>query len=356
MARLRVAAAQLNLVVGDLEGNAARILAAYERGRRGRLRPGRVPRARDHRVPARGPPAPPRVRRAGGRDPRQDRVPHRPPAPRSSASPRPTATSTTRPPSARTGKVLGIYRKHLLPNYAVFDEQRYFESWTVDGPLFVVGGVRVGHLDLRGRVEPERPAAHPGRGGAELVVNINASPYYAGRLRERETMLATRAADASVPVLYVNLVGGQDELVFDGASMLFDEGGHLVARAKQFDRGSLDLRRRRAPGVPPPRARSARSPAGATAPRGRGQRAAAPGAGPRRRASRSRDRPGARGLRGAGARHARLRPQERLHRRAHRPVGRHRLVAGRGDRGRRARARARRRRCSCRRASRASTA
>src|SRR5207248_1658976 len=57
---------------------------------------------------------------------------------------------------------------------------------------------------------------------------------YAGRLRERETMLATRAADAAVPVLYVNLVGGQDELVFDGASMLFDEGGHLVARGKQF--------------------------------------------------------------------------------------------------------------------------
>ncbi len=65
-------------------------------------------------------------------------------------------------------------------------------------------------------------------------MNINASPYYAGRLRERETMLATRAADAAVPVVYANLVGGQDELVFDGASMVFDEGGHLVARAKQF--------------------------------------------------------------------------------------------------------------------------
>ena len=66
------------------------------------------------------------------------------------------------------------------------------------------------------------------------MVNINASPYYAGRLPESlEIMLATRAADASVPVLYVNLVGGQDELVFDGASMLFDEAGHLIA-AKQF--------------------------------------------------------------------------------------------------------------------------
>ena len=85
--------------------------------------------------------------------------------------------------------------------------------------------MRVGRHDLRGRVEPERPDRTQAAGGAELVVNINASPYYAGRIRERETMLATRAADASVPVLYVNLVGGQDELVFDGASMMFDETG-----------------------------------------------------------------------------------------------------------------------------------
>src|SRR5262249_49756767 len=73
----------------------------------------------------------------------------------------------------------------------------------------------------------------------ELVVNINASPFYAGRVHEREAMLATRAADASVPLLYVNLVGGQDELVFDGASMLFDESGVLVARARQFEEDLL---------------------------------------------------------------------------------------------------------------------
>jgi NAD+ synthase (glutamine-hydrolysing) len=70
--------------------------------------------------------------------------------------------------------------------------------------------------------------------GAELVVNVNASPYYAGRLRERETMLASRAADAAAPIVYVNLVGGQDELVFDGASLVFDSHGELVARAAQF--------------------------------------------------------------------------------------------------------------------------
>ena len=83
-------------------------------------------------------------------------------------------------------------------------------------------------------MEPDRTHRDQAAGGAELVVNINASPYFAGRLREREAMLATRAADASVPIVYANLVGGQDELVFDGGSMVFDAAGHLLARAKQF--------------------------------------------------------------------------------------------------------------------------
>jgi NAD+ synthase (glutamine-hydrolysing) len=98
----------------------------------------------------------------------------------------------------------------------------------------VVAGVRVAVTICEDAWSPTGPILTQAAGGAELVVNLNASPYYAGRLREREVMLATRAADASVPVMYANLVGGQDELVFDGASMVFDEGGHLVARARQF--------------------------------------------------------------------------------------------------------------------------
>jgi NAD+ synthase (glutamine-hydrolysing) len=137
------------------------------------------------------------------------------------------------------GRVLGVYRKHLLPNYAVFDEQRYFAPSSVDGPLFVVGGVRVALSICEDAWSPNGPISTQAAGGAELVVNINASPYYAGRIHERETMLATRAADASVPVLYVNLVGGQDELVFDGASMMFDEAGRLVARSPQFEEDLL---------------------------------------------------------------------------------------------------------------------
>jgi NAD+ synthase (glutamine-hydrolysing) len=99
--------------------------------------------------------------------------------------------------------------------------------------------VRVGVTVCEDAWSPAGPIVTQADAGAELVVNINASPYYAGRLRERETMLATRAADAGVPLLYVNLVGGQDELVFDGASLLFDEGGHLVARASQFSEDLL---------------------------------------------------------------------------------------------------------------------
>ena len=98
------------------------------------------------------------------------------------------------------GAVQGIYRKHLLPNYAVFDEERYFEPWPTDGPLFVVGGVRVAVTIYEDAWSPSGPILSQAAAGAELVVNINASPFYRGRVRERETILATRAADASVPL------------------------------------------------------------------------------------------------------------------------------------------------------------
>ena len=81
---------------------------------------------------------------------------------------------------------------------------------------------------------PDGPIADQAAGGAELIVNLNASPYHAGRLAERERMLATRALDSSCSLVYVNLVGGQDELVFDGASLVLDTHGQVVARAPQF--------------------------------------------------------------------------------------------------------------------------
>jgi NAD+ synthase (glutamine-hydrolysing) len=236
--RLRVGAAQLNLVVGDLDGNVARILESYEQAEREGcdlvafpelaitgyppedllLRPAFVAQS----VEA--------LEKVAARTGRAAAI---------IGFPEPDSDLYNSAAVCAGGKVLGVYRKHLLPNYAVFDEERYFEPWKTDGPLFVIGGVRVAVSICEDAWSPSGPILTQAAAGAELVVNINASPYYAGRLHERDTMLATRAADASVPLVYLNLVGGQDELVFDGGSMVFDEGGHLVARAKQFEEDLL---------------------------------------------------------------------------------------------------------------------
>jgi NAD+ synthase (glutamine-hydrolysing) len=132
------------------------------------------------------------------------------------------------------GIVQGVYRKRLLPNYGVFDEQRYFTPGSSPLQLYVIAGVRVGISICEDVWSPVGPLAEHAAGGAELVVNLNASPYHEGRHRERERMLATRAADASCALVYVNQVGGQDELVFDGASLAFDSTGTLVERGPQF--------------------------------------------------------------------------------------------------------------------------
>jgi NAD+ synthase (glutamine-hydrolysing) len=133
------------------------------------------------------------------------------------------------------GSVHGVYRKQTLPNYGVFDEQRYFSPGAGAEQLFNIGGVRVGVSICEDIWDPSGPIATQAAAGAELVVNINASPYYADRLAEREHLLATRAADASCTVIYVNQVGGQDELVFDGASMVVDADGRILASLPQFD-------------------------------------------------------------------------------------------------------------------------
>jgi NAD+ synthase (glutamine-hydrolysing) len=132
------------------------------------------------------------------------------------------------------GSVQGVYHKRLLPNYAVFDEQRYFTPGVEPLVLYEVAGVRVGVCVCEDIWSPSGPHAAEAAGGAELLVNINASPYYRGRLAERERMLATRAADASCAVVYANQVGGQDELVFDGGSMVIDADGQIIASAPLF--------------------------------------------------------------------------------------------------------------------------
>ncbi len=137
------------------------------------------------------------------------------------------------------GGTRGRYHKRRLPNYAVFDEERYFEPG--DGPVqvFDVAGVLVGVSICEDAWAPGGPVAEQSSGGAQVVVNLNASPYHMGKVHEREGMLAERALEASCPVVYVNLVGGQDELVFDGASTVVDEHGAVVARAPQYEEALL---------------------------------------------------------------------------------------------------------------------
>ncbi len=131
------------------------------------------------------------------------------------------------------GKVYGRYHKHYLPNYGVFDENRYFQAGRA-APLFVVNGARVGVNVCEDVWYPTGPMTMQAYAGAEVIININGSPYYAGKGLFRREMLATRAADNGVIVVYLNMVGGQDELIFDGGSMVFNESGALIARAKEF--------------------------------------------------------------------------------------------------------------------------
>src|SRR5438067_7036075 len=131
------------------------------------------------------------------------------------------------------GKLYGTYHKHYLPNYGVFDENRYFQSGR-KAPIFLINGVQVGINICEDVWYFTGPMTLQAHAGAEVIVNINGSPYYAGKGLFREEMLATRAADNGVIVVYLNMVGGQDELVFDGGSMVFNEQGALIAHAKEF--------------------------------------------------------------------------------------------------------------------------
>ena len=137
---------------------------------------------------------------------------------------------------AHDGRLVGVYHKRRLPNYGVFDEQRYFEPGA-ECPVYQIGGVPVG-VNVCEDIwfeEEDDPIVVQSRAGARLVVTINGSPYHAGKLRERERMVAGLASRHGVHMAYLNLVGGQDELVFDGASMVFGPDGRLIARASQFE-------------------------------------------------------------------------------------------------------------------------
>jgi len=134
------------------------------------------------------------------------------------------------------GRVRGVYKKRRLPNYSVFDEQRYFTAGDDPLMLWEIAGVAVGITVCEDAWVDDGPCAQLGAGGADVVVNLNASPFHVGKVIEREHNLARRALEAGCPQVYVNMVGGQDELVFDGASMIVDAVGDVVHRVESFAR------------------------------------------------------------------------------------------------------------------------
>jgi NAD+ synthase (glutamine-hydrolysing) len=136
------------------------------------------------------------------------------------------------------GRVHATYRKLYLPNYGVFDEQRYFQVGS-GGAVIDLGSERIGLTICEDIWEPGPPASDEALAGATLIVNISASPYYAGKGAERERMFAQRARDNLACVAFCALVGGQDELLFDGHSFVVDHTGETIARAAQFEEDLL---------------------------------------------------------------------------------------------------------------------
>ena len=243
MANVRIGLAQLNPTVGDLAGNRALIADAYERAVAAGcdlvafpelsttgyppedlvLKPGFV---RDNRAVVEDLAAMTGsciavigfVDAGRGTDPGSGR-----PAIHNAAA------------VCANGSVRSVYHKRLLPNYDVFDEERTFEPGSGGHRLIEVAGVPVGVSICEDIWRPDGPVAEQARLGARINININGSPYHVGKLAEREHMLSERARDNSCAIVYVNQVGGQDELVFDGASMVLDAHGRLVARARRFE-------------------------------------------------------------------------------------------------------------------------
>ncbi len=233
---MRAALAQINVTVGDLSGNAERILRAYDDA----VDAGAELVAFPELAVSGYPPEDLLLKPAfvaGAAEALAKVAARTGDAVAVVGFPEPSDAS--RPFNAaaicRGGRVEAVYRKQLLPNYAVFDEERYFTPGDADAlEVFEVAGLRCGASVCEDIWSADGPPTRSAEAGAQVILNVNASPYYAGRQREREAMLTERASQIGAPILYVNLVGGQDELVFDGGSMLVDESGAVVARAPQF--------------------------------------------------------------------------------------------------------------------------
>lgn len=234
MHRLRVALVQVNSVVGDLDGNVARVRSALPEVAGCDL-------AVFPEMVLTGYPLEDLVLKPRFVAESRDAVEHL--AAESGdctlllgfADPGPDGQVHNAVAVCRGGTVHGVYHKRQLPNYSVFDEARHFDAGTEPLELFRIGGAKVGVTICEDLWVDDGPVDRLVEGGAELLVTVNGSPYHQGKLARREATIVATAASSGRPLAYVNLVGGQDELVFDGGSMVADPAGRIVARAPRFD-------------------------------------------------------------------------------------------------------------------------
>ena len=233
MTTLRIALAQINPTVGDFAANAAKIISSIERAREAGAELVAVPELSLTGYPPEDLLLKPQFIRANLQA--LDRI--------VAASQGIIAvvgfvnmTSDIHNAAAIIcdGELRGVYHKNYLPNYSVFDEYRYFDAGQT-APIFEYGEVAIGVNICEDIWYPGGPTQMQALSGAQVILNISASPYHAGKGRDRERMLATRAEDNAVALAYVNLVGGQDELVFDGQSLVINERGQTIARGRLFE-------------------------------------------------------------------------------------------------------------------------
>ncbi len=233
MRRLRVAACQINTVMGDIDGNVARIFDVIEE-----LDAQDVDVAVFPELTICGYPPEDLVLKPGFVEDCREAVQ------KVAARTGSTAVVFGSVDGARdifntahlavNGQLELTYHKRLLPNYSVFDERRYFTPGTEPLELLEIRGVKVGLAICEDIWSPTGPLLDLASGGAEVVLVPNGSPYRMDKALGRDVMLSSRAADNSCAIVYVNQVGGQDELVFDGGSVIFDHEGQLLARGPQF--------------------------------------------------------------------------------------------------------------------------
>jgi NAD+ synthase (glutamine-hydrolysing) len=250
MDRIRVAGAQINLTVGDLAGNEIKILAAMEQAETAGADVLLLPELAITGYP----PEDLLIRQDFVADARAvlDRVAEASGPcvvvvgfPRE-AEPEDTVDAQQRvlhnsAAVLQNGAVVAIYDKVLLPSYGVFDESRYFVAGDAPNQLIEISGVPVGVSICEDGWAEDGPTTQQANAGAKLMLNINASPFHHGKALERQQLMASRARGAGVPLVYLNLVGGQDELVFDGSSMVLSGTGELLARSPQLEEDFLIL-------------------------------------------------------------------------------------------------------------------